>query len=152
VEHATALTLTLLTCTEKFLQHIVLNFILAGWDTSFVALRWFFWLISLNPRVEEMILVEICSILMETRGIDTTQWTDKPLGFEEVDRLIYLKAALSESLRLYPSVPEDSKYVVNDDVLPDGTFVPASSSITYAIYSIRRMKSIWGEGCLEFKP
>jgi fatty acid omega-hydroxylase len=56
-------------------------------------------------------------------------WVDEPLGFEEVDHLTYLKAALTETLRLYPSVPEDSKHVVEDDVLPDGTFVPAGSSV-----------------------
>ncbi|KAG6575179.1 Cytochrome P450 86A8, partial [Cucurbita argyrosperma subsp. sororia] len=72
--------------------------------------------------------------------------------FEEIDRLIYLKAALTETLRLYPSVPEDSKHVVADDILPDGTFVPAGSSVTYSIYSTGRMKSTWGEDCLEFRP
>ncbi|KAL2902549.1 Cytochrome P450 86A22, partial [Bienertia sinuspersici] len=61
-------------------------------------------------------------------------------------------AALSETLRLYPSVPEDSKHVVADDVLPDGTFVPAGSAITYSIYSTGRMKFTWGEDCLEFRP
>ncbi|CAL9089141.1 unnamed protein product [Musa textilis] len=75
-----------------------------------------------------------------------------PLAFEEADRLVYLKAALSETLRLYPSVPEDSKYVMADDVLPDGTFVPAGSSVTYSIYSAGRMKSVWGDDCLEFRP
>ncbi|KAJ8432439.1 hypothetical protein Cgig2_027736 [Carnegiea gigantea] len=138
--------------TDKFLQHVALNFILAGRDTSSVALSWFFWLVSLNPRVEEKILTEICTVLLETRGTDTTKWTEEPLGFEEVDRLMYLKAALSETLRLYPSVPEDSKHVVTDDVLPDGTFVPAGSAVTYSIYSTGRMKFIWGEDCLEFRP
>lgn len=63
-----------------------------------------------------------------------------------------MKAALSETLRLYPSVPEDSKHVVVDDVFPDGTFVPAGSSVTYSIYSVGRMRSIWGDDCLEFRP
>ncbi|KNA25514.1 hypothetical protein SOVF_005990 [Spinacia oleracea] len=138
--------------SDKFLQQVALNFILAGRDTSSVALSWFFWLVSINPRVEEKILIEICTILMETRGSDTTKWTEEPLEFEEVDRLMYLKAALSETLRLYPSVPEDSKHVIADDVLPDGTFVPAGSAITYSIYSTGRMKFIWGDDCLEFRP
>nr|GMC98093.1 cytochrome P450 86A22 [Ipomoea batatas] len=138
--------------SDKFLQQVALNFILAGRDTSSVALSWFFWLVSLNPRVEEKILIELCTVLMETRGIDTSKWLEDPLIFEEVDQLIYLKAALSETLRLYPSVPEDSKHVITDDVLPDGTFVPAGSNITYSIYSVGRMKFIWGEDCLEFKP
>ncbi|KAK5812596.1 cytochrome P450 86A8 [Gossypium arboreum] len=138
--------------SEEFLQHVALNFILAGRDTSSVALCWFFWLLTQHPIIEDKILHEICTVLIETRGIDTTTWFDEPLGFEEVDRLIYMKAALSETLRLYPSVPEDSKHVVVDDVFPDGTFVPAGSSVTYSIYSVGRMRSIWGDDCLEFRP
>ncbi|KAL3833481.1 hypothetical protein ACJIZ3_008217 [Penstemon smallii] len=139
--------------SDEFLQHVVLNFILAGRDTSSVALSWFFWSIILNPWVEEKILIEICSILSETRGDDDiSKWLDTPLVFEELDRLIYLKAALSETLRLYPSVPEDSKHVIADDLLPDGTFVPGGSNITYSIYSTGRMKFIWGDDALEFKP
>ncbi|KAG4398298.1 hypothetical protein GLYMA_08G015600v4 [Glycine max] len=138
--------------SEEFLQHVALNFILAGRDTSSVALSWFFWLCIKNPHVEEKILHELCSVLKFTRGDDISTWLEEPLVFEEVDRLVYLKAALSETLRLYPSVPEDSKHVVKDDVLPNGTFVPAGSAVTYSIYSVGRMKFIWGEDCLEFKP
>ncbi|KAL2544153.1 Cytochrome [Forsythia ovata] len=138
--------------TDKFLQEVALNFILAGRDTSSVALSWFFWLVSRDPRVEERILIELCSVLMETRGSDTSKWLEDSLIFEEVDRLTYLKAALSETLRLYPSVPEDSKHVIANDTLPDGTFVTAGSNITYSIYSTGRMKFIWGDDCLDFKP
>ncbi|KAG9441324.1 hypothetical protein H6P81_017178 [Aristolochia fimbriata] len=138
--------------SDKFLQHVALNFILAGRDTSSVALSWFFWLVSQNPRVEAKIMDELAGVLGQTRGTDPSKWISDPLTFDELDRLVYLKAALSETLRLYPSVPEDSKHVVRDDTLPDGTFVPAGSSVTYSIYSMGRMKTIWGEDCAEFRP
>lgn len=134
------------------LQRIALNFVLAGRDTSSVALSWFFWLVMNNPEVESRIVAELTTVLRETRGDDPAKWVEDPLVFDEADRLVYLKAALAETLRLYPSVPEDFKYVVNDDVLPDGSFVPAGSTVTYSIYSVGRMKTIWGEDCLEFKP
>lgn len=134
------------------LKRIALNFVLAGRDTSSVALSWFFWSVMTNPHVEYKILNEITTILRETRGENPKLWTEEPLAFDEADRLVYLKAALAETLRLYPSVPEDFKYVVSDDVLPDGTEVLAGSTVTYSIYSVGRMKTIWGEDCLEFKP
>ncbi|KAK9176202.1 hypothetical protein WN944_028216 [Citrus x changshan-huyou] len=134
------------------LQRIALNFVLAGRDTSSVALSWFFWLVMNHPCVEQKIVDEISTVLKETRGSNVKKWIEEPLEFDEADKLIYLKAALAETLRLYPSVPEDFKYVVSDDVLPDGTFVPAGSTVTYSIYSVGRMKTIWGEDCLEFKP
>lgn len=134
------------------LQRIALNFVLAGRDTSSVALSWFFWLVMHHPEVEKKIIKEISTVLKDTRGSDQQKWIEEPLAFDEADRLVYLKAALAETLRLYPSVPEDFKYVVSDDVLPDGTFVPAGSTITYSIYSVGRMKTVWGEDCMEFKP
>ncbi|PKA62751.1 Cytochrome P450 86A2 [Apostasia shenzhenica] len=144
------------TYSDEFLQHVALNFILAGRDTSSVALSWFFWLISTHPAAERAVLLELCSVLADTRGPaaddDRKTWLDSPLTFEELDRLVYLKAALSETLRLYPSVPEDSKHVVADDVLPDGTFVPEGSAVTYSIYSAGRLKAFWGDDCLEFRP
>ena len=138
--------------TSSVLQRIALNFVLAGRDTSSVALSWFFWLVMNHPEIEEKIVKEISTVLKDTRGNDQKKWIEEPLEFDEADRLVYLKAALAETLRLYPSVPQDFKYVVSDDVLPDGTFVPAGSTVTYSIYSVGRMKSIWGEDCMEFKP
>ncbi|MBA0622718.1 hypothetical protein Godav_008234 [Gossypium davidsonii] len=138
--------------TSDVLQRIALNFVLAGRDTSSVALSWFFWLIMNHPEIEQKIINEISTVLRDTRGPDPKKWVEEPLAFDEADRLIYLKAALTETLRLYPSVPQDFKYVVEDDVLPDGTFVPAFSTVTYSIYSVGRMKTIWGEACMEFRP
>lgn len=89
---------------------------------------------------------------METRGEDTLKWLEDPLIFEELYQLIYFKAVLSETLRLYPLMLEDSKHVIADDALLDGTFVPKGSNITFSIYSTGRMKFIWGDDCLEFKP
>ncbi|PIA32114.1 hypothetical protein AQUCO_04500011v1 [Aquilegia coerulea] len=134
------------------LSRIALNFVLAGRDTSSVALSWFFWLVMTHPEIEANIIREISMVLKDTRGDDREKWVEEPLNFDEADRLTYLKAALAETLRLYPSVPEDFKYVISDDILPDGTYVPAGSSVTYSIYSVGRMKSIWGEDCLEFRP
>ncbi|TXG74368.1 hypothetical protein EZV62_002947 [Acer yangbiense] len=137
---------------SSVLQRIALNFVLAGRDTSSVALSWFFWLVMNHPDVERKIITEISTVLKETRGSDVQKWIDEPLVFDEADKLMYLKAALAETLRLYPSVPQDFKYVMSDDVLPDGTFVPAGSTVTYSIYSVGRMKTIWGEDCMEFRP
>ncbi|XP_073271252.1 cytochrome P450 86A1-like [Primulina huaijiensis] len=138
--------------SNSILKRIALNFVLAGRDTSSVALSWFFWLVMNTPHVEEKIIKEILNVLQKTRGKDTQKWIEDPLTFDEADQLVYLKAALAETLRLYPSVPEDFKYVVSDDILPDGTELPAGSTVTYSIYSMGRMKNIWGDDCMEFKP
>ncbi|KAI4340720.1 hypothetical protein MLD38_025530 [Melastoma candidum] len=64
----------------------------------------------------------------------------------------YLHAAISEALRLYPSVPIDHKEVVEDDVLPDGTVLKKGMKVLYMIYAMGRMEAIWGKDCREFRP
>ncbi|XP_020263665.1 cytochrome P450 86B1-like [Asparagus officinalis] len=139
--------------SEKFLRDICVNFILAGRDTSSVALAWFFWLLEKSPEVEEKIVEEVRGIVKERREEinvdDNMNVVFKP---EEVKRMEYLQAALSEALRLYPSVPVDHKEVVQDEVFPDGTVLKKGTKIIYAIYSMGRMESIWGKDCREFKP
>mmetsp|Transcript_18216 Transcript_18216/g.39757 ORF Transcript_18216/g.39757 Transcript_18216/m.39757 type:complete len:135 (-) Transcript_18216:1526-1930(-) len=39
-----------------------------------------------------------------------------------------------------------------DDVLPDGTFVPAGSAVAWMPLSMGRSEEVWGEDALEFKP
>ncbi|PIM98194.1 Cytochrome P450 CYP4/CYP19/CYP26 subfamily [Handroanthus impetiginosus] len=140
--------------SERFLRDICVNFILAGRDTSSVALSWFFWLLNRNPEVEEMILEEICGIVREREGSGNGNGdaSDLVLRAEEVKKMEYLQAALSEALRLYPSVPVDHKEVVEDDIFPDGTILKKGTKVVYAIYTMGRMESIWGKDCTEFKP
>jgi fatty acid omega-hydroxylase len=98
--------------SDKFLRDICVNFILAGRDTSSVALAWFFWLLGENPAVEDRILEEIEGIVAARKKAPGGE-VEEELVFqpEEVKRMEYLHAALSEALRLYPSVPVDHKEV-----------------------------------------
>jgi fatty acid omega-hydroxylase len=99
--------------SDKFLRDICVNFILAGRDTSSVALAWFFWLLGKNPAVEARILEEVEGIVAARKAPANAGEVEEELVFhpEEVKRMEYLHAALSEALRLYPSVPVDHKEV-----------------------------------------
>ncbi|XP_065005921.1 cytochrome P450 86B1-like isoform X1 [Musa acuminata AAA Group] len=137
--------------SDKFLRDICVNFILAGRDTSSVALAWFFWLLSQHQEVEDRILKELREIIAEREGEGEGEGelVFKP---EEVKKMEYLHAALRESLRLYPSVPVDHKEVVEDDVFPDGTVVKKGTKVLYAVYAMGRLESIWGKDCRDYKP
>ncbi|KAK0574641.1 hypothetical protein LWI29_026569 [Acer saccharum] len=140
----------------QVLRDICVNFILAGRDTSSVALSWFFWLLDKNPTAEDKILKEICRIVGERSGeeelIFKTRNDELVFKAEEIKKMNYLQAAISEALRLYPSVPVDHKEVVEDDIFPDGTVVKKGTKVLYAIYAMGRMEAIWGKDCREFKP
>ena len=130
---------------EKFVVDIVISFILAGRDTTSTALTWFFWLLSKNPHVEREILKEIINIENEKPDEEISV-------YEEMKDMVYTHAALSESMRLYPPVPSDSKQAANDDVLPEGTAVRKGEKVTYLPYAMGRLEALWGKDWAEFRP
>ncbi|XP_022730044.1 cytochrome P450 94A1-like [Durio zibethinus] len=123
---------------RKFLRDIVISFILAGKDSTSTALTWFFWLINGHPRCVRLILDEVVAL--------------EGFNYDEFKKLNYLHAALSESLRLFPPVPINSRLTVNDDVWPDGTYVGKGWFADYSAYAMGRMEKVWGPDCREFKP
>ncbi|CAL4993048.1 unnamed protein product [Urochloa decumbens] len=79
-------------------------------------------------------------------------WRRSSSSREELRGLVYLRAAVLESLRLYPPGPIERKAVVADDVLPSGHAVRASETVLVPVYSMGRMESVWGEDCREYRP
>ncbi|CAK9872655.1 unnamed protein product, partial [Sphagnum jensenii] len=141
--------------SDGFLRDIVINFILAGRDTTSAGLSWFFWLLSCNRHVEGTIRAEIAKIVKFRVHVDSKEGRDNPstsFTYEELKQMHYLHAAVTESLRLYPPVPLDGKMALEDDVLPDGTHIPKWTGVAYHPYAMGRMEKLWGADCLEFKP
>ncbi|KAL7230855.1 hypothetical protein ACSBR2_009189 [Camellia fascicularis] len=132
---------------DKFLRDTILNFMIAGRDTTSSALTWFFWLVSTYPDVEEKIREELKSNIPTK---EANKW--RLFGVEEVSKLVYLHSALCESLRLYPPVPFQHKEPRKPDTLPSGHCVDPNMKILFSLYAMGRMKFIWGEDCMEFKP
>ncbi|KAJ7977281.1 putative Cytochrome P450 [Quillaja saponaria] len=124
---------------DDFVIDIVISFILAGRDTTSAALTWFFWLVSKNPHVENEILKEI------------RDKSEAPV-YDDVKDLVYTHAALCESMRLYPPVPVDTKEVVVDDILPEGTAVKKGTRVSYHVYAMGRSELLWGSDWAEFRP
>uniref|UniRef100_A0A0D9VPD0 Uncharacterized protein n=1 Tax=Leersia perrieri TaxID=77586 RepID=A0A0D9VPD0_9ORYZ len=132
---------------DAFLRDTTINLMLAGRDTTGSALSWFFYLLTKNQNVAHRLLQELDSV-------KSTTTTDGMVTFDpdEVGRLVYLHAALCESLRLYPPVPTEHKSPVATDVLPSGQEVRPGDKIVVSLYAMGRMESIWGSDCREFRP
>ncbi|XP_022142706.1 cytochrome P450 94C1 [Momordica charantia] len=129
---------------DRYLRDIVVSFLLAGRDTVASALTSFFWLLAQHPEVEAKILSESDRVMGPDR--------DAAASFENLRDMHYLHAAVYENMRLFPPVQFDSKFAVDDDVLPDGTFVHKGTRVTYHPYAMGRMDRIWGPDCLRFNP
>ena len=129
---------------NAFFRHVIMNFIIAGRDTTACALSWTFYELIRRPDVIEAIRKEVASVLGEGDDAD--------YSLDMLGKLKYTHCVIMEALRLHPSVPSDNKFSVSDDTLPDGTFIPAGSCIVYPPISFGRSETRWGKDYAEFKP
>ncbi|KAM2408960.1 hypothetical protein ACFX1X_027923 [Malus domestica] len=74
------------------------------------------------------------------------------LSEDVLEKMHYLHAAITETLRIYPAVPVDAKICFSDDTLPDGYGVRKGDMVSYQPYAMGRMKFIWGDDAEEFRP
>ncbi|CAI9109207.1 OLC1v1008982C2 [Oldenlandia corymbosa var. corymbosa] len=137
---------------EKFLRDTILNFMIAGRDTTSSALTWFLWLVSTHPRVENKIREELQSLIIKPSKDDDEHGKFRLFQSDELKNLVYLQAALCETVRLYPPVPFQHKTPLHEDILPSGQKVHPNMKVIISLYAMGRMKSIWGEDSREFKP
>lgn len=126
---------------RRLMRDMVLNFLIAGRDTTAQAMTWTLFELAQKPRVLECLRSEIASVC-----------GSQELTYEHLKELRYTKAVLDEGLRLHPSVPLDGKIALQKDVLPDGTIVPAGCLVGFMPYAQGRCEALWGSDAHEFRP
>ncbi|KAD3337599.1 hypothetical protein R6Q59_027549 [Mikania micrantha] len=126
----------------SYLRDIVISFLLAGRDTIASSLTGLLWLLAQQPDVVSRIRAEAL-IVTQNKAMTC---------FEQLRELHYLQAVVYEGMRLFPPIQFNSKFCLQDDVLPDGTFIKKGTRVTYHSYAMGRMETIWGSDCLVFKP
>ncbi|KAL3341982.1 hypothetical protein AABB24_026147 [Solanum stoloniferum] len=92
----------------KYLKDIILSFIIAGKDTTASTLSWFFYMMCKHPLLQEKIADEV----RKATGINQNSSIDdlaNSITDDALDKMQYLHASLTETLRLYPAIPVDGK-------------------------------------------
>ncbi|KAG6553429.1 hypothetical protein Mapa_005164 [Marchantia paleacea] len=154
------------TYSDERLRDVVINFIIAGRDTTAITLSWFFFELCRNPHVVDKILEEVSTVLELdpqadldlSNSRDAAGFGDRILEFaqlltyQSLSKMHYLHGALTEALRLYPAVPLETKVAAANDVFPDGTPIKRGEFVSYASYAMGRLKCLWGPDVDEFKP
>ncbi|CAB9506125.1 Leukotriene-B(4) omega-hydroxylase 2 [Seminavis robusta] len=133
--------------SDEELRDVIMNFMAAGRDTTAVALSWSLFELCKHPEVVEKMLEEaneVCGRVDDGNAGD--------YSYDNIGKLKYIDAVVMEVLRLYPSVPVTVKYAVNDDVLPDGTFIPKGAMVPLSPRAVGRSHQVWGSDASEFKP
>ncbi|XP_028776823.1 cytochrome P450 704C1 [Neltuma alba] len=134
-----------------YLRDIILNFVIAGKDTTAATLAWFIYMLCKHPAVQEKVAQEVKEAINK-KDISSSREFVSRLTDEALEKMNYLHAAITETLRLYPAVPVDAKMCFSDDTLPDGYSVNKGDTVAYQPYAMGRMKFIWGDDAGEYRP
>jgi len=126
---------------DDYLRDAVLNFMVAGRDTTSYALTNMLKLLSINRDAEKKFMGELDRFVGRGNAVSWNHIRDLP----------YCGAVFNETLRLYPPVGSDMRFVENDDVLPSGIRVEAGQRIFVGNAAIGRDPHLW-ENPDEFLP
>ncbi|KAH0686301.1 hypothetical protein KY289_017053 [Solanum tuberosum] len=135
----------------KYLKDIILSFIIAGKDTTASTLSWFFYMMCKHPLLQEKIADEV----RKATGINQNSSINElanSITDDALDKMQYLHASLTETLRLYPAIPVDGKVCLSDDTFPDGFKVRKGDAVAYQPWAMGRMTSLWGDDAEDFRP
>ncbi|KAF3993001.1 hypothetical protein FT663_00310 [Candidozyma haemuli var. vulneris] len=139
----------------KVLRDQCLNILLAARDTTAGLLSFMFFELARNPQVFARLREEIVQNFGEGDDVDLSGIT-----FESLKKLEYLKWVINETLRLYPSVPQNFRVATKDTSLPRGggpdgnqpVFVRKGQTVTYTIFATHRLESVYGKDALSWRP
>ena len=109
--------------TDKSLRDVVLNFVIAGRDTTATTLTWAVYMIMSHDHVAEKLYSELKAFeegqareekisLLPFDLEDPESFNRRAaqfaglLNYDSLGRLYYLHAVITETLRLYPAVPQ----------------------------------------------
>jgi cytochrome P450 len=135
------------------LRSQLLNILLAGRDTTAGLLGWTFYMLVRHPNI----YAKLRAIILDQFG---TYSQPRNLTFANLKSCTYLQHVLKEILRLYPSVPINSRRCVRDTTLPRGggadsnspIYIREGQEINYLVHVMHHRKDIWGVDVEEFKP
>jgi len=136
---------------NKYLRDIILNFVIAGRDSTAGTLVWFLYVLCSNEAVQDRIAEEVRAAATGDRDVGAQELAAS-LTEDAIGKMQYLHAALTETLRLYPTVPVDVKCCFSDDTLPDGHAVNEGDMVHYQPFPMGRMEFLWGADAEEFRP
>jgi cytochrome P450 len=117
--------------TDRQLRDEVMTMLLAGHETTSLALSWTYYLLSRYPEIERSITDEVDRVIGDGRP-----------AFAHVDQLTCTRRVLEESLRLYPPAWGFSRLALGDDGIR-GYRVPKGSIVFVIPFVVHRRPNLW---------
>lgn len=108
----------------------ILTFLVAGHETTGNALTWLLYLLALHPESAERARAELAACALP------------PAGDLAPDALPFCRAVISETLRLYPTVPFIGREAIGPDRLGD-VILPAGARVMVSPWVVHRHRRLW---------
>jgi cytochrome P450 len=119
--------------SDQQVRDEVMTLLLAGHETTALALTWTWYLLSQSPEVEQRLHAELDTVLGgQTPTVD------------HLDDLPYTRMVIQETLRLYPPTFGITRHTIADDEI-GGYPVPGNSLIFLTPYYTHRHPTFWEE-------
>ncbi|GAA4312491.1 cytochrome P450 [Streptomyces venetus] len=109
------------------LRNEVLTFLVAGSETTAIALSWALYLIACNPDIQERLWAETDRVL-----------DGSPVSHDHLPDLKIANQIITEALRLYPPAGMVWTRIVTADTRLGGYEIPAGTTIAYSSYAVHR--------------
>ena len=117
--------------STRDLRDELLTLLLAGHETTAGTLTWAWWLLDRHPEVGERLRAEVCEVL-----------GDRTPSYDDVDRLPYATAVVSETLRLRPAAWIVERQVVQPVDLA-GLRPPVGTVLAVSPWVLHRDPASW---------
>ncbi|CAI5755870.1 unnamed protein product [Candida verbasci] len=136
----------------QVLKDQALNILLAGRDTTAGLLSFAIFELAQHPEMWERLRKEILGAF----GNDVSE----KITFESLKKCEYLKAVLNETLRMYPSVPRNTRIATKDTTIPRGggpdgmspVLVRKGQNVVYFINTTHLDPAYYGKDADQFRP
>ncbi|MGH9594511.1 MAG: cytochrome P450, partial [Bryobacteraceae bacterium] len=125
--------------SDQQLRDEVLTLLLAGHETTAIALSWAWYLLSQNPEARAKLHAELAGVL-----------AGRPPEFADLPRLPYTERVIKESLRLYPPAYIILRLAIQDCAV-GGYTVPRGSSVGISPWVMHRLPKYFPDP-LQFNP
>ncbi len=130
--------------SDENIRYQINTFLIAGHETTSGLLSFTFYFLLNNPDVLAKAYEEVDRVLGKDVNVAPS--------FGQIGQLDYIRAILSESLRLWPTAPAFSIYPYEDEIIGGQYPLKKNSFITILTLMLHRDKSVWGDDPETFNP
>ena len=136
--------------TEFEIYDQVMEFVIAGGDTSSFTVNMALILLLQNPQALSSLVTELEKTFPNVRDRDQSKLFVP--DHDSLKHLKYLNAVLNETIRRFPTALGGILRQTKTDTIISGYFIPKDTIVSASSYQVQNSKELWGPDAEEWVP